>query len=537
MLSPRWGFDIEPDMRAYSLTKLVLDSSTKLAEFDELVLDQAVSLGNPHQDLYPDTRRPPVDVVADYLFLVLKFVWKRIQDIPDLPLHDMPVELQFTIPAIWSDQGHKLSTQAIDQAWTFKRPQDTLTITSEPEAAAEAMHVYLKNNGMLQNGDGILVCDCGSGTVVCRLVPNSYYNSKLYTKGAINHSLQGYHNITCYGLHQLQSKCGGAAIDRRLFDLMKNRLPQNVFEHLNHLIAPGSEFMGSFEHVKRSFGSTKAQGPFHLPLRVRRGRAAYGMSDFNMKTGMFTLVSEDVQTLFDPVIDNIIHLVNSQIEAADREYGSPVINKILLVGGLASSPCLQDAFRRNFEVSGRSLITLPPRESVMAVSTGSALQAMRAKFRSPRHYGVGSPLPRGRLNFQRMEIQREVEEIKWFIVKGKRYQEGLIYAHTNAVSYHLYHEHDAKVMVIPVYSCELSSPPYPAHAAQFNDLTVVGYIFADFSTLDLEACCHEWNPNARTVYRLNYSVGFNFDAENRALRFTVEALQVVIGTASIGLDF
>ncbi|KAJ5187904.1 actin-like ATPase domain-containing protein [Penicillium cf. viridicatum] len=269
MLSPCWGFNILPNMEAYSLTKLFLDSNAELAEFDDQVLQQTVSLGNPNQTLHPDKDKPPMDVVVDYLSHVLNFV---------------------------------------------------LTLMSEPDAAAESVHAQLKEEAMLQTRDGILVCDYGSGTV-----------------GA---------------------KCGGAAIDSRLFDLMKRGLPEHTFKHLNHLISPGSEFMEGFENLKRSFGSSNTQKPFPLPLPIRMGREACGMSGFDKRTDTSILTVEDVQSLFDPIVYNVISLVNSQIAAAGREYGRPVINKIVLVGGLASSPYLQRALHQCFEVPGRSSITV-----------------------------------------------------------------------------------------------------------------------------------------------------------------------------------
>lgn len=171
MISPCWGFDIKPNMRAYSLTKLFLDSNADLAEFDDQILQQAVSLGNPHQALHPDKNKAPVDVVADYLSHVLKFVWKVIQKHSDPSLNHLPIDLRFTIPATWSDWGRTRSRQAVIQAWDFKRPQDTLTVMSEPDAAAESVHAQLKEKAMLETGDEILVCDCGSGTVVRLLFP------------------------------------------------------------------------------------------------------------------------------------------------------------------------------------------------------------------------------------------------------------------------------------------------------------------------------------------------------------------------------
>ncbi|KAJ5509810.1 actin-like ATPase domain-containing protein [Penicillium freii] len=549
MDSPSWGFDIHPNMQAYSLTRLFLDSNAELAEFDDQILQQTTSLGNPDQNLHPDRDKPPVDVVADYLSEVLNFVWKTLKKDLGLRLGHLPVDLRFTIPAIWSDRGRELSEEAVIRAWNFKRPQDRLTLMSEPEAAAESVHAQLKEEGMLQTGDGILVCDCGGGTVVRLLfLPIPLTIGIEIPRSSIDYPLQGYHNIICYGSYQLQSigdncctrtKCGGAAIDSRLFDLMKRRLLEHTFKHLNHLIGPGSEFMERFETLKRSFGSSNNQNPFYLSLPIRMGREACGMG-FDKGTGKFILTVEDVQSLFDHVVRSVIGLVNSQIEAAGREYGRPVINKIVLVGGLALSPYLQRALHQCFEVPGRLSITVIRQDPIMTVSNGSVLSSLyKLDVRSPRHYGLGSP-------------SRQGAEIEWIIFtvsftqfgrisptlltkvhQGQQYQQGPTDAHKHPRPYYLYQTGDARVMTIPLYSYEPSSP---RHTAESNDVTLAGLIVVDFSGLDLDIH-NEERLNNRMLYKLNYLVEFIFDATNGALHFTVQAHGRVIGELSLQLRF
>ncbi|KAJ5976713.1 actin-like ATPase domain-containing protein [Penicillium viridicatum] len=459
---------------AYSFTKLFLDSNAELAEFDDQILQQTASLGNPDQNLHPDRDKPPVDVVADYLSNVLNFVWEALQ-------------------------------------------QDS-------ETAAKGVLAQLKEEGMLQAGDGILVCDCGGGTVV------------ITTYFVMDHT-----NCNLLGITAVQgAKCGGAAIDSRLFNLMKRRLPEHTFKRLNHLIGPGSEFMERFETLKRSFGSSNDQNPSYLPLPIRIGREACGMG-FDKGTGEFILTVEDVQSLFDPVVHSVIDLVNSQIEAAGREYGRPVINKIVLVGGLALSPYLQRALHQCFEVPGRLCITVTPQDPIMAVSNGSVLLSpCKLDVRSPRHYGLGSPSRQG------------AEEIEWinFMVsftqfgrisptlltkvhQGQQYQQGPTDAHKHPRPYYLYQAGDARVMTIPLYSYEPSSP---RHTAESNDVTLAGLIVADFSGLDLDIH-NEERLNNRMLYKLNYLVEFIFDATNGALHFTVQAHGRVIGELSLQLRF
>ncbi|KAJ6191023.1 actin-like ATPase domain-containing protein [Penicillium mononematosum] len=456
MLSPCWGFTISPDMRAYSLTKLFLDSNT--ADFDDQVLKQRLFLGNPDQVLHPDKNRAPVDIVTDYLSHVLNFVWRALQNKLGLELNSLPVVLQFSVPATWSEQGQRLSRHAVLQAWDFRRPQDRLTMMSEPEAAAKNWRRDL----------GVRLWQWDSG-----------------------------------------AKCGGAAIDSRLFDLMRTRLPQQAFKHLNYLIGPGGEFMTEFEKVKRNFQSP-GDGPFHLPLRIRRGRAACRMPYFNQGDYQFILTGKDVQSLFDGVIRNIIGLINSQMTAADRECGRRVINKLVLVGGLASSPYLQSELHMCFGVGGRMLyMTVSPGEPTMAVAHGSALAAMHEievrKVRSPRHYGVGCP-------------GHPEADIEWVIVKDEPLEQGRIYTRRYPWSHQLYQEGHAQVMTIPLYSCELSSPP---PTTRFSGVTLEGFILVDFSCLEL-GLLHRGGATSRMLYEPEDFVKYIFYAENRTLNFGVE---------------
>lgn len=105
---------------------------------------------------------------------------------------------------------------------------------------------------------------------------------------------------------------------------MKRELPKTAFDHLNHLIAPGSVFMESFEHAKTLFGLDYAPDVYRLPLNIGIGRAFCSLPYYHDST--FFLSKHDLQSLFDPVILKIFNLVNSQIMTARKEYGLSFIN-------------------------------------------------------------------------------------------------------------------------------------------------------------------------------------------------------------------
>lgn len=137
---------------------------------------------------------------------------------------------------------------------------------------------------------------------------------------------------------------------------MQERLSEYAFDHLNYLIAPESQFMEKFEQCKSDFGSSNPPEPFRLPLSIRRGRQSCILPDFNQRTEQFIIAVQDVQSLFDPVIYNIISLVKSQITAAGREYGHKAMN--------VSTPLLQPnrakiRLLENYPCGGTGIVTLP----------------------------------------------------------------------------------------------------------------------------------------------------------------------------------
>lgn len=166
MPSQCWGFQIEPAMSAYSWTKLLLNQNADVSEFDDEILRSTVSLSI----FNPASGKAAVDVVADYLRHSLRVtmdaVRREFNQLPDFP----PIDVQFAIPATWSQESQELSRQAMARAWSDRRLQDSLTLIPEPEAAAEAVFENLQPRPKI--GDGILICDCGGGTVVCLFSPS-----------------------------------------------------------------------------------------------------------------------------------------------------------------------------------------------------------------------------------------------------------------------------------------------------------------------------------------------------------------------------
>ena len=128
-----WGYNIPPGSVAYSWTKLLLDQTVALDEFDDPSLRDFVGnglLGLP-------AGKTPREVVTDYLSELYRhtmFVLER--KITAEVLRVTPIEFWFTMPAIWSEEAQYATKNAAQRAGFQSRPKDKINMIREPAAAA-----------------------------------------------------------------------------------------------------------------------------------------------------------------------------------------------------------------------------------------------------------------------------------------------------------------------------------------------------------------------------------------------------------------
>jgi len=131
----KWGFEVEPSMKGYSWTKLLLDKAAAKSAFDDPKLAQIAGKGM--MDL--PTFRTAQGVCQDFLTEVRKCVFARLNKELGADFVKLtPVECWITIPAIWSDEAKGATRSAAIAAGFASRPMDSVNMIPEPEAAAVA---------------------------------------------------------------------------------------------------------------------------------------------------------------------------------------------------------------------------------------------------------------------------------------------------------------------------------------------------------------------------------------------------------------
>lgn len=186
-----WGHQIKAGWKSYAWTKLLLDPQNPSTAFDDPTLQS--KLGNLTDGILQNhAYKSPEEITADFLrFLYghcMKILEKRYKH---RILKHTSIEFWFTHPAIWSEMAKHSTLRAAQRAGFGTREcygkRDTVKLISEPEAAAiaalrtqnpkdcdERVCLLLSCTASFsgssayscQVGTGVLICDCGGGTIV-----------------------------------------------------------------------------------------------------------------------------------------------------------------------------------------------------------------------------------------------------------------------------------------------------------------------------------------------------------------------------------
>jgi hypothetical protein len=128
-----WGYKIQSGAERHGGFKLLLDANTGRTQHDNIRLTSARSS-------LALTKLPvgksASTVTTDYLRLLYNHLIQTLRERMILSLDNTPIQFVLTTPAIWSHQAQQATCTAAMEAGFASRPGDTLTMVSEPEAAA-----------------------------------------------------------------------------------------------------------------------------------------------------------------------------------------------------------------------------------------------------------------------------------------------------------------------------------------------------------------------------------------------------------------
>jgi len=367
----KWGFQatLESVRKNGSLLqymKLLLDPSQ---EQGSLLADP---LGLSHIRARLPPNKLPVDVVTDYLGAIKTHALEVLSKNFGTEFWNViPVEYHLTIPAVWSDAAKALTLQAANRAGIGSA--NDLILIAEPEAAALYCLTDLYQ-GLLNTGDTFVVVDCGGGTV----------DLVSYKVLAMEPSFEIKEVAVGGGL------CGSVFLNRRFEAFMRKRLGVTTVDTMIRKGRPYYKMMKEFdERLKRAFKDCEDNNIMDCEVPGLPDDEDKGIED-----GFLEITREEMKAIFDPVIDEVLRLVQVQIDSVKRA-GHPPISLLLLVGGFGSSPYLYRRVQQHVanlpQPSGELKILQPP-NAWSAVAMGAVicgLQTINIKSRKARrNYGV-----------------------------------------------------------------------------------------------------------------------------------------------------
>ncbi|RPA76194.1 actin-like ATPase domain-containing protein [Ascobolus immersus RN42] len=416
-----WGYQLAAGTHRYGCFKLLLDGRTpqrpgSLADappsYDTIMMDS----GNANAELGLPPGRSASTVTSDFLRFVYTHLMDKLQQRMPKTLQSTPIHFVLTTPAVWSHEAQNATSQAARRAGFGSRGTDSISMVSEPEAAAS---YYLKDMHLqygadiFSEGEKIVICDCGGGTV----------DLITYTVKQVYPVLQLEEAVVSEG-----GKCGSTAIDRAFLQMVRERVGPATFANwTSKRTGRGSNMMQAFESAKRSFQANDPSQTWYIPVGIVPNNPTQQIED-----GEMVLEHDDMENLFDATMKSIIRLLNSQVTKAKE------VSSILLVGGFGESEYLFSKIQE-WTVDGPhsrlGIKVIRPRNSWSAIARGACLYGAGGVVKSRRlkhHYGValgikfvpGKHLETDSYYCEWTGQKMTNDNISWFANKGRLVKEG-----------------------------------------------------------------------------------------------------------------
>ncbi|RYP14822.1 hypothetical protein DL765_006123 [Monosporascus sp. GIB2] len=394
----QWGFQVPPQAPA-----------EEVSEWFKLDLDPSLRPLTENKG----TRRDAQKLVTDYLSKLGEHLLYTLRlKLGEALVRNTPLDFILTVPAIWSELAKSRTLEACQRAGgPFQnRP---ITLISEPEAAAIYTMHGLDPHG-LEVGDSFVICDAGGGTV--DLISYTITNLKPILE--IREASPGSGAL-----------CGSSFLNRRFEAFLRSKLGnEEGFD--DEILA---EAMERFEEqTKRHF--TMAALPndtFRIPVPGLANNKALGI-----QRGSLLIKAQELQTIFEPVILQIIQLVRDQMTSSNIP-----IRAVLLVGGFGGSTYLRERLRNSL---GPNVQVMQPPNAWLAVVNGAVMKGLSLSAPAQlthvkleqrvarRHYGTEFAVPYDPSKHSALQSVRRwdglegcyrVTVMNWFIKKGESVSE------------------------------------------------------------------------------------------------------------------
>ncbi|RAL16833.1 Hsp70 family protein [Aspergillus homomorphus CBS 101889] len=392
---PSWGYQVGLYTEAFRGIKLLLDEDQETKYPPSLA----------SKKLPTKYGKDVVQVIADYLRLIVKYAEEALERRLGVPSRVMDLRFVLTVPAVWSDKAKDGTLRAALKAGIA--PQD-ISLVSEPEAAALYSLRAIQPNTIAKN-DVFIVCDAGGGTV--DLIS---YQIRNLEPLVLTEAVKGEGRI-----------CGSRLLDQRFARMLEERMGSKSYGSLSEK-SRETALQYWQDRVKPNFTGKYDDDYADIDYFIQVP-GAHDDSSVPIEDGFFQLTSEDVTSILEPIIKDVESLVAEQMEGI-RKKELPA-KAIILVGGFGASEFL---FRRLQEANPTVTVMQPPNASSGAVHRGRDGNQVESRI-ACRNYGIGyrTRYIEGKHNpddkvWDELEERYQVESrMEWYIKKFSTLSENL----------------------------------------------------------------------------------------------------------------
>ena len=131
--SSLWGYEIQPGTDRSGYFKLLLDAKATATQYDSPGL---ISDNGSYAKIPLPAGKSASAVTTDYLRHLYNHLMNTLRRKLAITISNTPIQFVLTTPAIWSHEAQSATREAAKAAGFTSREGDTLSMVSEPEAAA-----------------------------------------------------------------------------------------------------------------------------------------------------------------------------------------------------------------------------------------------------------------------------------------------------------------------------------------------------------------------------------------------------------------
>ncbi|KAF2970535.1 hypothetical protein GQX73_g3058 [Xylaria multiplex] len=486
----KWGGQLDWRSDAVQGVKLLLDPSQQ-----QPIYVPTSNIKNELKKLPKD----PVDVAADFMSAMYSHAISKIETVqPKEYVRMCQKQFVLSVPAVWSDLAKDRTLRAAKKAGIHP-----VSLIKEPEAAA--LYTLYVQERALRSGDAFVVCDAGGGTVdlityqVITTEPSLKLAEVVPGKGGMAGSLN---------------------LNKRFAELVRNVVGDEQWVGLKKGFG-WSKVANEFDKaIKRSFnGNLDEEHYITFPQFTLKDDP-----DEKVSGNYWVMTGHQVQEIFDPVITDIIRLIDDQVKDALLKQQGKNLRGIFLVGGFGESQYLKACIEKKIP----DIQVIQPNNAWAAIVNGAVLSqlphhATVQSTQAVRHYGVSAWMPYQwpadngrptRINPEDGIIR--VQRNTWYIYIGEDLKRNHTVRFPFVRTFSVPYSREQLIFYDNLLTSATKIPPvYPG-----RDISINCTLKSDLTAVDTSLFRPKKGVDGKDYIEVNYDLVLSTDAAN--MKFSLE---------------